>query len=90
MPQYIYKCHKCNELYEVQHGFGDNFSICNQVNPSCAEGSVIERIPQTINYLSKESTPIRPVGHVVDEFIDNTKDDIKEYKKELTNWKYKK
>jgi len=89
MPRYIYQCHKCGELYEVRHAFNDDFTICSQLNPDCDKLSSIERVPQAINYLS-EATPIsHKVGQLVNEYIGDTKEEVKKYKKELKNWKPK-
>ena len=93
MPKYIYKCHKCNNSYEVQHAFGEEYVVCSQINPDCEQQSSIERVPQIINYLpntSEKASEPHKVGDIVNDFIDDTKKEIKEYKKELKNWELKK
>tara|TARA_A100001515_G_C4591766_1_gene216224 strand:- start:2573 stop:2848 length:276 start_codon:yes stop_codon:yes gene_type:complete len=91
MPKYIYRCIECDQVYEIVHGFNETIESCGQINDEskCDIESPLERIPQNINYAKKiERKP--QAGQVVNEFIKNTKKDIREYKKEMKDWKPKK
>ena len=91
MPKYIYRCIACDQIYEIVHGFNEAVESCGQINDEsrCDIESPLERIPQSINYAKKiERKP--QAGQVVNEFIKNTKKDIREYKKEMKDWKPKK
>tara|TARA_R100000008_G_C3560091_1_gene155614 strand:+ start:596 stop:874 length:279 start_codon:yes stop_codon:yes gene_type:complete len=92
MPKYVYRCPECEECYEVVHSFGDVIEHCSQVNEQsqCSKASILKRVPQNINLVKKIQEKEKKAGHVVEEYIQNTKREIKEYKKEMKNWKPKK
>ena len=91
MPKYVYKCLECEQVYETIHSFGDIIETCLQLNEysECSSTSKIQRIPQSINLFKKEHKEAQ-VGQVVNDFIEQTKEEVKTYKKELQKWKYKK
>jgi predicted ATP-dependent serine protease len=91
MPKYVYKCLECGQVYETVHSFGDTVEACSQLNEysECSSTSEIQRIPQSINLFKKENKEAQ-VGQVVNDFIEQTKEEVKTYKKELQKWKYKK
>ncbi len=91
MPKYVYQCSGCNMLFEVVHSFNEVLQTCSQISDHCEcdPQSEIVRIPQNINYITKQEKKAR-VGQVVDEHIKNAKDEVKTYKKEMTNWNPKK
>mgnify|MGYP003661407195 CR=1 FL=1 len=75
MPQYVYRCSGCEEEFSTFHLMSETISQCNFCN-----SKEIERIPQlTSKFPSK---PPAPVGELVKSFIEETKNDIEEQKKE--------
>ena len=78
-------------MFEIVHSFKDTIETCSQIENSCEcdPQSEVVRIPQNINFVNKQTHKIK-VGQVVDDFIKNTKDDIKSYKEEMINWNPKK
>ena len=91
MPKYIYQCTECKTFFEVVHSFKELLQTCSQVSDDCGcdPQSELVRIPQNINYITKQEKKAR-VGQVVDEHIKNAKDEVKSYKKEMINWNPKK
>ena len=75
MPQYVYRCDVCEKEFSAFHLMSETISQCN-----FCDSEKIERIPQlTSKPLSKP--PPQP-GEVVKSFIEETKNDIEEQKKE--------
>jgi|TARA_R100000963_G_C4642641_1_gene106323 predicted nucleic acid-binding Zn ribbon protein len=91
MPKYIYQCLECGHKYEIRHSFEENIDTCLQINEDsqCSVAARLERIPQHINYLTKQEKKIQ-VGQIVNDHIESTKQEIKEYKEEMINWSPKK
>ena len=91
MPKYVYQCLECEQTFEVTHSFEERFDTCSQINEhsQCTASAKLERIPQHINFVKKKEKKMQ-VGQIVDDFIKNTKEEIKEYKKEMINWSPKK
>tara|TARA_Y100000034_G_scaffold94713_1_gene114831 strand:+ start:198 stop:479 length:282 start_codon:yes stop_codon:yes gene_type:complete len=93
MPKYVYQCKKCEQIYEIIHSFEETYDTCSQINEQsqCDISARLERIPQCINYLNlkKQEGNIRP-GQLVDEYIEDTKQEVKKYKEEMINWSPKK
>ena len=90
MPKYVYKCPQCEETYEIVHSFSETVQYCSEINPDsrCDDTITIERIPQVISLLKKQNKKAQ-AGHIVDEFIKDTKKEVKEYKEDMINWKLK-
>ena len=88
LPKYVYKCLECEKLYEVIHGFNEKISHCSEVskNSECGGTSIIERVPQTINFIKKQEKKTQ-IGQIVNNFIEDTKKEVEEYKEEMINWK---
>jgi hypothetical protein len=89
LPKYVYKCSECERIYELIHSFGEQVLYCSEANEDskCSGTSTLERVPQIVNYIDNKPSGKQKVGQIVDEYIKNTKQDIKEYKKELkTGW----
>jgi len=75
MPKYIYKCNHCSKIYEKFHSIKIKLTDCELCNTDCA----LERIPSnTVTVRFKSSN-----GELVKEYIEETKQQVKEYKKEL-------
>lgn len=77
MPKYSYRCDACESEYEVWHGMTEEHTNCNV----CDAPSVV-RIPALIGE-TKINTPKQKVGDVVNRTIEETKKEVKEYKKNI-------
>jgi len=80
MPRYKYRCEHCKEIFEVSHSVTFNAQICTK----CSSKSVV-RIPYEI-ILNKPTAPrSKATGAVVNEYIKDAKQEIKDEKKHLKN-----
>ena len=77
MPKYSYRCDACDSHYEIWHGMTEEHDQCEICNSS----SVI-RIPSLLGdvYIANHDK----VGDVVNRTIEETREEIKEYKKKLS------
>jgi len=77
MPTYCYRCHDCRKTFEVRHGM----FFENQRCVFCKSEDVF-RLPQGQLKKTAEPTTKRP-GKVVDKYIEDAKEEIKQEKKKL-------
>lgn len=77
MPKYSYLCNECKSEYEIWHSMTEEHTNCTV----CDAPSVV-RIPALIGE-TKINTPKQKVGDVVNKTIEETKKEIKEYKKTI-------
>ena len=76
---------KCEQTFDVIHSFSEQKESCSDIT-ECKEGFKVERVPQNINYTKKHDKKIQ-VGQIVKDFNKDTKEEVKDYKKEMINWK---
>ena len=84
MPRYTYRCDSCDQYFDFSHSMNEKHTTCT----SCEEDreELFYRVPSRPQIMVKKdhgqssTTP----GKIVKEFIENSKEDIREYKKELT------
>tara|TARA_R100001079_G_C4363109_1_gene115873 strand:+ start:105 stop:377 length:273 start_codon:yes stop_codon:yes gene_type:complete len=88
LPKYVYRCSECEKTYEVVHAFGETINHCSDAdeNSKCSNTSTMKRVPQTINFIKKQEKKSQ-VGQIVNNFIEDTKKEVEEYKEEMINWK---
>jgi len=87
VPRYVYQCTGCSQTFETVHSFDERYETCSEVNADCdcsATCSVV-RVPQNINYMKKQQKK-QKVGDLVKKHIENTKEEVKQYKEEMINW----
>ena len=77
MPKYSYHCEACESEYEIWHGMTEEHTNCN----ICGVSSVV-RIPALLGEVTI-NTPKQKVGDVVNQTIEETKKEVKEYKKNI-------
>ncbi len=77
MPKYSYQCEACDSKYEIWHGMTEEHNECNV----CGASSVI-RIPSLLGDVHIVSS--NKVGDLVKRKIEETKEEVKEYKKQLS------
>ena len=82
MPRYIYKCQSCEIEFEVSHSFGETVDICAGKDCNSIE---VERVPQFINLAKKQEVEAQ-VGSIVNQHIEEAKEEVKTYKQEMKNW----
>ena len=77
MPKYSYRCDACESEYEVWHGMTEEHTNCNV----CDAPSVV-RIPALLGEVTINA-PKQKVGDIVNQTIEETKKEVKEYKKNI-------
>ena len=82
MPRYVYKCQSCEIEFEALHSFGETVDVCNGENCNSTE---VKRIPQFINLAKKQDVEAQ-VGSIVNQHIEEAKEEVKTYKQEMKNW----
>ena len=80
MPVYVYKCKDCEEVFEARHSMSFEGQVCTSCN-----SKNIFRLPQ--GSLTKAIIPsgTNKPGKLVDEYIRETKKEIKQEKRKLRN-----
>ena len=82
MPRYIYKCQSCEIEFEVSHSFGETVDACSEEGCNSTE---VKRIPQFINLAKKQDVEAQ-VGSIVNNHIEEAREEVKTYKQEMKNW----
>jgi len=82
VPRYIYKCQSCEIEFEVSHSFGETVDICAGKDCNSIE---VKRVPQFINLAKKQEVEAQ-VGSIVNQHIEEAKEEVKTYKQEMKNW----
>ena len=77
MPVYCYSCKDCDHVFETRH----SMSFESQKCVSCGSGNVF-KIP-SLSLFKAEKTHSRRVGKVVDDYIKDAKQEIKDEKNRL-------
>lgn len=75
----MYKCATCTETREEFHSIKITLTDCNICIANNISGS-LQRVPSQILAITSKSSD----GRLVRDYIRDTKEDVKEYKKELT------
>ena len=79
MPTYTYECKDCNEIFDEFHSMSETLEKCVKCN-SVKIRRIISK--QTIRAI-KTSSPETKVGTVVNEYIKNAAEDLKDQKRRL-------
>ena len=81
MPRYIYKCRECGDSFMTVHGITEDQDHCE----ICYESGSVFRIPQMprVKIVKEEA------GKIVKEFIEDSRQALKEEKKRLLSEEYK-
>ena len=77
MPKYYYRCSDCEETYYVWHGMTEDLTECTK----CSSTSVV-RVPSIILHTTNVASKAK-AGDIVNKTIEETKQEVKEYKKNL-------
>ena len=80
MPIYVYQCGDCLGEWKENHLMSETVEEC----PWCSSKNV-GRKPSKFSYGLKKEQKINKVGDLTNEFIENSKQDLKNQKKELDN-----
>lgn len=78
MPIYIYQCQECLGEWKENHGMTEKSEFC-----FWCDSQDIFRKPSNFSNLSKKVDEKKKVGDLTNEFIENSKEDLKKQKEEL-------
>ena len=78
MPIYVYECFDCHEEWSVLHGMFEKEEDCVE-----CESININRKPSDFTLAFKERVENKKTGALTREFIENSRQELKEQKKEL-------
>ena len=78
MPIYVYQCGDCLGEWKENHLMCETIESC----PWC-DSKNIGRKPSNFSFNSDKFESAKKVGDLTKEFIENSKDDLKNQKKEL-------
>lgn len=81
MPRYLYKCEKCDIEREYYHGMTEKMEICEKCNEK-----TLYKVPSFSGILKKHSQ--QKVGAIVDNYIEETRQEIRKQKEELSKKEY--
>ena len=89
MPFYFYNCKKCDKTIKIFHSIKEKYFFCEEIEP-CEEHGELIRIPSSFMHIKGEKIKKgKPVGSLVNEYIEETKESIKTQKEEYKE-EYKK
>ena len=78
MPIYIYECLDCLGEWKESHGMTEDIEECHW----CHSGN-FHRKPSQFTNLTKVKQQKRKIGDLTNEFIENSKEVLKNHKEEL-------
>jgi len=81
VPKYTYKCTECATIRSARHGMKDKLTDCE----ACGIKGVLTRVITDISLQVDQDNTGQAPGHVVKKFIEETRQEIEEKKKELTH-----
>tara|TARA_R100000808_G_scaffold23919_3_gene53850 strand:+ start:13518 stop:13781 length:264 start_codon:yes stop_codon:yes gene_type:complete len=81
MPTYVYKCASCSETMSIFHSFSEVVSDCKL----CGVKNSLQRDYSTpFNTSTVKKQDNLPVGQITNDFIERTKEEVKQEKENLT------
>ena len=82
MPRYVYRCEKCENVFQIVHSIKEKLTDCEK----CKAKETLKRIPSMPLILtSKEEKQKEKVGTLVKKHIEDTKEELKQEKENLQN-----
>jgi len=76
MPRYDYKCLKCDKTFEAYHSMSEQLENC-----LCENQGQVQKVAPFL--FKTEQKSLQKPGQLVKEFIQNSKQEIKEEKQRL-------
>lgn len=86
MPKYVYECTECKEILELRHSIKERAEDCT----ICGTEGALIRIPSVPMVIKRKSAKAgHKPGHLIKDFIESTREEIKSEKNDLKNRDYK-
>ena len=77
----MYQCSSCDESFEVHHSMSEKLTDCD----SCETDDSLKRVPSQFFVKQNNIDNNKKTGDIVNEFIKDTTEELKQEKKELKN-----
>ena len=83
VPRYNYKCRECGVEFQISHSIHDKLTNCGDCK---TDGSLFRLITSfaTTGLESRPTEKKQKPGKIVNEFIENAKSEMDEYKNKIT------
>ena len=78
MPKYLYHCESCKERFVAYHLMSEKLEQCEK----CGDENSLKKLPLFPINLNKNKKK-KKVGEVVEQYIKDTKEEVKEEKEKL-------
>ena len=88
MPIYVYFCEKCEKELKARHSVKEKYTACQEIE-DCKNEGVLTRIPSNFSSQSAKQEQKQKVGALTEDFIEETRDELKNEKKILRGQEYK-
>jgi putative FmdB family regulatory protein len=86
MPRYSYRCDSCGGVFETHHSMSEDLEDC----VICSANGSLFRLPSEFTTASpSRRASEQPVGTTVREFIESSREDLKEEKDKIKKEEYK-
>ena len=82
MPKYIYSCQECDHAFSVYHSPKEKLKNCPQCD---TRDGLLRKVNKVFVNKTETGSNIKNVGDLTKEFIEDNRDILKDYKKELGN-----
>jgi len=83
MPKYVYECKECGSIKEVVHSMQEKLKDCEE----CDTIEALRRVP-SFNFLRHGDIDETSSGSRVKEFIEDSRNELREERKELQRKEY--
>ena len=86
MPRYVYRCERCEITFQAIHSIKEKLTDCEE----CKAPDTLKRIPSLPVVFNNNSTEQgQETGTLVKEYIEETRGELEQEKKELRSQVYK-
>ena len=84
MPKYKYKCADCMHIFTIIHSISDDSIVCEK----CGKSNLDKQLTRFSLKSNNELKTNKKVGSVVEESIEDFREDLKQQKKEAKSISY--
>jgi len=84
MPIYLYRCTNCKNEFKESHSMAERIVDCE----TCELSDTLIRLPSNFAFFRKEEKE-RKVGSLVQEHIEDSKEELQKEKEQLRQQEYK-
>ena len=81
MPKYLYSCSECGHSFKIYHSSKEKLKNC----PQCEVVDGLKREVNKVFIKKQEENLNKNIGDITKEFIEDNREILKDYKKDLEN-----